>query len=665
MDRFIIYGFILCIINFGYAQEDTLTKSLDLKSITIQGAKQNTESAPKVQESTDDLLSSMPELTMIKRGNYALEPTIRGLNASQINMTIDGMQMFGACTDRMDPISSYIEPTNLKAIQLETTSNAKQTSSSTGGGINFSLMKAKINDEKNWSGKAGLGYETNANLFQGLGSIQYSSKKWAVLINGVYKRADNYHASRQKEILFSQFEKWNAGINIAFQPNEKHIFYADYIQDEGYNIGYPALTMDVGYAKAYISALTHVYRNSQSPLRRVESKVFFNYIDHTMDDTKRPAEMVPMHMDMPGTSRTFGMYSSATLVLGRKHFVNVNVNAFQNDLHAEMTMYPDVGSEMFMLTVPDGRRRSIGLTIGDTWRINSDFRLSFGGRLETSHSDITTEIGRQTLTSIYGGEAPRFDFSGNLFTKLDYKLNKNFNLFVEATYSQRPGSLQEMYGFYLFNRVDNYDYIGNPEILNEKSLNGNIGMQMKYDKVSLTVVGFANRFTDYVTGVLVDDYYAMTHDASGVKQYQNISNALLLGGEITAQWDIYKDLKFKSVNSYVYGVDHEDYFLPYIPPFKSQNSLVYNLKGYHIGVEYLGALSQRNVSFERYGETKTPGYSLFNLSVHKHFQLGNQHGLHASLRLENLFDTPYYEHLDIMKIQRQGFNVLMRVTWEF
>src|SRR5690554_7133769 len=72
---------------FGFSQEDTLTASQNYKEIIIQGQikKDKEKASSQLQESTDKLLSTTPGITLIKRGNYALEPTIRGLNAGQIN----------------------------------------------------------------------------------------------------------------------------------------------------------------------------------------------------------------------------------------------------------------------------------------------------------------------------------------------------------------------------------------------------------------------------------------------------------------------------------------------------------------------------------------------------------------------------------------------------
>src|SRR5690554_6330836 len=77
-----------------FSQDDTLTSAQNYKEIVIQGQKKKNKdkTALQLQASTDKLLSTTLGITLIKRGNFALEPTIRGLNAGQINTTIDGMQ---------------------------------------------------------------------------------------------------------------------------------------------------------------------------------------------------------------------------------------------------------------------------------------------------------------------------------------------------------------------------------------------------------------------------------------------------------------------------------------------------------------------------------------------------------------------------------------------
>src|SRR5690554_7414164 len=81
--------FLTLVVTSGvvFSQDDTLTSAQNYKEIVIQGQKKKNKdkTALQLQASTDKLLSITPGITLIKRGNFALEPTIRGLNAGQIN----------------------------------------------------------------------------------------------------------------------------------------------------------------------------------------------------------------------------------------------------------------------------------------------------------------------------------------------------------------------------------------------------------------------------------------------------------------------------------------------------------------------------------------------------------------------------------------------------
>lgn len=663
-----IYQLILvvfCLPNFLHAQIDTNAQSKELivQEVQVKGSKDNAPTTPNLQQQTDKVLSGISGITLIKRGNYAQEATIRGLNGGQINTTIDGMHIFGACTDRMDPISSYVEPNNLGSIRLNLGPDENQNGSQTSS-LDFKLLKATPSAAKRVSGKVGLGFETNSLARQTLGSIQYSRTRWALQLNAIYRQADNYTAGNKEEILFSQYQKWNAGGSFTGVLNEHHRIYLDYLQDNGKNIGYPALTMDVAFADAKIGSVSHVYEDISRKLFRWETKVYMNYIDHAMDDTKRPAEQVPMHMDMPGTSKTTGFFSGGSIRLAQQNFLYIKATGYQNDLHAEMTMYPDNGNEMFMLTIPDARRSTLGLNISDKHFFHSGTEISFGGRLEYVQSEITTLIGRQTMTSSYVGDPNKSKMIYNAFVRIEQKLKKKVVLFANASNSLRNASLQEMYGFYLYNRVDAHDYIGNPDLKPESSLNINVGVRKEHKKWNVSAQLFTYQFQNYITGLRLEGYSVMTIGGAGVKKYTNLASANISGGEYSVQWKPLEKLLIQTTGAISIGQDVDGDALPFIPPFRSVNKIQYDLKGYFIKVEYTAAAAQNRVSTEKYGEKTTPAFHVFNVGVTKRFSFEKNY-LQCSLNLDNILDAVYFEHLDVMKVHRQGRNLTMNVTFVF
>lgn len=658
---------ILSLPFISYAQPDTTEqkKEIIIQEIKVSGKKESgIKKTPDLQQQTDKIMSEMTGVTLIKRGNYAQEPIIRGLNAGQITTTIDGMHIFGACTDRMDPVSSYVEPNNLSGIRLNLGPNEDQNSGQIGGGLDFRLMKAQPNSDKKISGRVGLGFETNAQAIQSLGSLQYSRKRWAVQVNGIFRKADNYQAANRQTILFSQYEKFNLGGSFVGVINEYHKIFLEYLQDNGKDIGYPALTMDVAFANAKIASVTHNYARSGKRVYRWESKAYFNFIDHAMDDTKRPPETVPMHMDMPGTSRTAGFYTGGAIRLTHKQFMHLKVTGYQNDLHAEMTMYPDNGNEMFMLTIPDARRTNIGLNLSDKIYVGQGTDLMIGGRVEYVQSSITTLLGLQTMTSLTTEDPNRSNIIYNAFLQVNQKIRKKTIVYGGITRALRNPTLQEMYGFYLYNRMDAHDYLGNPDLKPESSWNLNIGSKVNYSKVAFNGQLFAYFFTNYITGMKMEDYGVMTIGGAGVKQYTNIPNALIYGAELTMEWKVTEKLTFQSLNSVSVGEDNAGDALPFIPPFRSLNKVQYDLKGYLLKVEYVAASAQERVSTIKYGEKRTPSFHLLNLGVSKKYTF-EKVALNCSLALDNVFDRAYYEHLDVMKINRQGRNVVLHITLTF
>lgn len=73
----------------------------------------------KMAVSVDEFLSSSDNISFIKRGAYAWEPLLNNMSTERSTVTIDGMHVFGACTDKMDPITSYVESNNLATIDIK------------------------------------------------------------------------------------------------------------------------------------------------------------------------------------------------------------------------------------------------------------------------------------------------------------------------------------------------------------------------------------------------------------------------------------------------------------------------------------------------------------------------------------------------------------------
>ncbi len=652
------------------AQEDSsVNKTITLREVIVQhdaklsGMKEKKQGAD-LQVSTDQLLEGIAGVNMIRRGSYAWEPAIRGLNAGQINVTISGMAVFGACTDRMDPVSSYIEPNNLQAITVSYGTGDPSYGSSTGGGFNFKLKQPRIGNEKKLTGLWGVGYETNAHALQTLAALEYSGSRFAIRGNGIFRKAGNYTAGGGDKIAFSQYAKWNGGLSAKYRLAEHHFLHADYIQDEGWDIGYPALLMDVSFAKAKIGSVSYLYQPHSRSIHSWETKLYYNTVDHAMDDTKRPKEQVPIHMDMPGRSQTMGFYSEVQWAFSNRHRVTTRLNGYRNRLHAEMTMYPQGAAPMFMLTVPDAQRSMIGMDISDRIALTPKVELTAGMRTDYTGSSIYSAGGRQLLSGMHNGSLSRNELLYNAYANARYRVNDHWQLYVGVARAVRSATLQELYGFYLFNRADGYDYIGDPGLHNEASWNFNMGAGFQRKMFRAEGQAFAYMFSDYIAGKYVPGYSVMTIGALGVKQYNNVSSAVLYGAEASLTAQPVSFLTIKSVNTYTRGQDADGNALPLIAPFKSVNTVNAVWKEYRFSAECVSALAQRHVSGDVYGELPSTGYAVVNMRAGRSFSVGSVLW-DINFAVSNIFDHYYYEHLDIMKLPRPGRNLVVHLTMRF
>ncbi|HRM13660.1 MAG TPA: TonB-dependent receptor, partial [Flavobacterium sp.] len=77
---------------------------------------------------------------------------------------------------------------------------------------------------------------------------------------------------------------------------------------------------------------------------------------------------------------------------------------------------------------------------------------------------------------------------------------KGFQYGFGLAYGERAPSVSEGYGFYLFNSFDRYDYIGNPELRNEKSAEANAFVGYKTKKISAKISSSYFRISDYIVG---------------------------------------------------------------------------------------------------------------------------------------------------------------------
>ncbi|QCE40788.1 TonB-dependent receptor [Psychroserpens sp. NJDZ02] len=665
MKKFIIFSISLFFSGFTFAQEDTIFTKKDttkLEEVIVLGRRKlSNYRQEKTLSSIDAFLEKSNKITMIKRGNYAWEPSINNMTSDRLSVTIDGMQIFGACTDKMDPITSYVDVSNLEKISVGSGQEGTENGHCVGGNIDLQIPKSKY-FESGLKTSADVGYETNGNYKTGGLDLEYSGSNFYINADGIYRKSDNYNAGNSEEILYSQFEKFNISLQTGYKLSENQSFDAHIIYDKATDVGYPALPMDVSLAEALITSVTHNYSNDSTFIKTLETKLYFNTITHIMDDSKRPD--VPIRMDMPGWSDTYGFYSKATAQVN-KHQLAFNFNGFNNRVLAEMTMYPNDSNQpaMFMYTWPDIRTLYTGIYAKDNYALNDQETISASLRLGYHRNKIAKAVGLESLQIFY----PEIDAIKSRFLT---SFSSNYNLKKEKSnysfglgYGERAPSVSEGYGFFLYNSFDNYDNIGNPTLKNEKAIEANFKADYIFNNFTIGLESSYFYLMDYIIGDIDTTLNPMTIGANGVRVYNTLPNASIFDVYVNTSYKFSNTISANASVGYNYGKGNNNKNLPLIKPFSYLAELNYNIKTFNAALQLEGNGNQSNYS-NFYGEDETPSYSVLNINLGHVFFLDTNKFI-LKYGVENILDTTYSTYADWNNIQRQGRNFYMNVSVVF
>jgi iron complex outermembrane receptor protein len=606
-------------------------------------------------ETTEEVLSRSVSAAMIRRGEYGWEPALRGLTGGRVSVTIDGMRIHGACTDNMDPVTIYVEPQNLYGIDIAAGSRG-YFFGAPGGSVNMLLARPVFGVT---FVRGGSGYQSSARSFSAYSGMNVSSGDVAVQVNGTYRSADSYRDGRGRIVPFSQYRKANISSSVLYRYSASSEFTADAIFDDGWNIGFPALPMDAGYAKARIASIAYRFNDPQGELPAVETKAYANSVAHYMDDTQRPA--VLMHMDMPGWSATAGCYFSVIGDLHDKHRLTVRGEGYRTSARAEMTMHVPGAAPMFMLTLPDAVRSSVSLSIADEWRMSSSAVVTVDLRLESQSTGVRNDMGKKQF-SVFGIDADHtFTFflpGGGI--SLTQRVAKSSDLIFSLSSMNRAPTFQESYGYYLFNRFDGFDYIGSPNLRRERSDQVEISFRHSGARISASVSAFVNRMHHYIDGADDRTLRAMTPGAEGVKVYSNILFAVMYGAEGSISAILFPSVEVRSGASVLYGSDHNGQPIPLVPPFTARMAIRYRFSGMTLQGESEYFAAQERVRRSS-GEATTTSSLLFHCRANTAADFAGAI-MAIDAGIENLFDTAYRNHLDWGTMLRPGRNVYLSVS---
>ncbi len=633
-------------------------KMLKEVKVTAQQIKK-IETDLKMNVSVDEFLASSQSISFIKRGAYAWEPQLNNMSIERATLTIDGMHIFGACTDKMDPVTSYVESNNLATIDIRSGQDGGMNGATLAGSIDLKRRVTPFGLQQRFQGAYQAGFESNNQQVFNLGNVAYSSNRFVADASVAYRKAQSYTDGDGKEVKHSQYSKFNSSLALAYKTSPLSSLRVDAIFDQANDVGYPALPMDLWLSRAIITSASYKQLFEAGLIRAWDTKLYFNAIEHYMDDTTRPENLV--HMDMPGWSTTYGLVSKVTLKKD-DYSSEIQLNSYNNLSIAEMRMYPQDRSErtMFAYSWPWVTTRFTGISMKNALSISDKSTINLGGSLGWNYNRSKyVEFNR-----IFHPGAPQSKSRILPAVHASYDLRlTNFDFSLGTGYGQRAPSVSEGYGYYIYNSFDRYDYVGNPDLSNESSYEANLSAGYHSKKLSVKAVANYFHIDNYIIGRILSLGSPMNYQSVGVKGYTSLPYGTVANLALSADYAVSSDLDWKGSITYARGKDNQGGNLPFIRPLSYQTSLHYKYK--RLGLQTLlnGDLKQEHYSPE-YGEDQTPAYMLWNFSADYAFHLNTLH-IVFQCGVENILDKYYSTYADWGNIPRMGRNIYTSLKVNF
>jgi len=380
----------------AHAAADTEQETKIREEMVVTGVKMeaplNLETDPRAPrqplpaQDGADYLKTIPGFSVIRKGGTSGDPVFRGMAGSRLSLLLDGDLILGGCGSRMDPPTAYVFPETYDRIRLIKVPQTVIYGPGNSAGV--------VLFERDHERMAEPGWKFHGSLLGGsfgrddeVVDLQGGTPDFYVRGMASHSQQANYQDGDGNEI-HSQYDRWNVNLAGGWTPTDDVLVELSGSRSDA-EAAYADRGMDGSKFERDNLSAKLVVKNLTSAWQTLEAQIYYNYVDHVMDNyTLRQAQM---RMASNPDRKTEGARISATLTpLASAEFivgVDAQTNRHTNRSSQNQMMTPYQAAAR----IEDAYFRQVGIFGEWTQTLADQQRLIAGVRIDDWHAEDPRE----------------------------------------------------------------------------------------------------------------------------------------------------------------------------------------------------------------------------------------------------------------------------------
>lgn len=566
-----------------------------------------------------DYLKTIPGFSVIRKGGSNGDPVFRGMFGSRLNILTDGGTILGGCGGRMDAPTSYISPETYDRVTLIKGPETVLWGPTGSAGTVLFERDPQYFYEPDFriSGSVLAGTDGRFDkTIDATGGTHYGYLRFT----SNQSKANDYHDGDNKRI-HAKWDKWNGDLALGITPDENSLLELTAGRGNAY-ARYADRAMDGSRFFRESYGARFVKSNINDNLEKVEAQLYYNYINHIMDNFR--LRDATKRMESNPDRRTMGARISSTW--------RWNDSKLQTGIDGKRDTHRLKNKANMVTTkgwTKDAQLSNYGAFAELTWYASEQSRLITGARVDRYHAKAN-QLGEDRNETLPSG-----------FIRYEYDLNNSpTTVYAGIGHTQRFPDYWELISGTNKNTAFK-------KLAPEKTTQIDAGLQYNGDKINAWASAYLGQINDYIL---------FTQQGTG--NYVSNVNARIMGGEFGAAYKLNDYWSSDASLAYAWGKNTtQNKALPQIPPLEVRLGLNYKYQKWSAGAllrlansQHRVAKNQGNVTGKDFG--KSAGFAIF--SFNGGYKVTDN--LTLTTGVDNLFDKYYVEHLNRAGVNMFGFS---------